>query len=61
MKDMYRKALEMGNSLHRGPTGNLEGGSFTVDFERQMKGGSGNTASLSMQALQWEPGEGVLY
>jgi hypothetical protein len=28
----------MGISLHRGPAGNLEVGSFTRDFERWMKG-----------------------
>ena len=30
-------ALEMGISLNRTPMGNLEGGSFTRDFERWMK------------------------
>jgi len=31
-------ALVMALSFHRGPTGNLEGGSFTGDFERWVKG-----------------------
>jgi len=31
--------------------GNLGGGSFTGDFERGMKEGSGNEASLSLGAL----------
>ena len=35
--------------------GNLEGGSFTRDFERWMKEGSGNRASLFMGALLGEP------
>jgi hypothetical protein len=39
---MHRKALKMGNSLHRGPTGNLEGDSFTVDDEGYVQEGSGN-------------------
>jgi len=51
---MYEKALETGNSLHRAPplkeTG---GGSFTGPFERQMKEGSGNGASLIK--LIWAP------
>jgi hypothetical protein len=34
---------------------NLEGGSFTRGFERQMEG-SGNRVSLSMGALRREPG-----
>jgi len=45
------KALEMGTSLHRGPAGNLEGGSFTRDFVRWMKEGSRDEASLSKGAL----------
>jgi len=32
LKDMYRKALEMGNSLYRGHVGEPRRGSFTVDF-----------------------------
>ena len=39
----------MGISLYRGPftvEGNLEGGSYTGDFERCMKEGSMNGASL---------------
>jgi len=36
----------MGISFHRGPSGTPGGGSFTRDFERQMKEVSGNGASL---------------
>jgi hypothetical protein len=39
------------------PLGNLEGGSFTGDYERQMKEGSGNGASLSTGDLRGEPRE----
>ena len=49
--------------LYRGTTklwissfmGNLEVGSITRDFERQMKEGSGNEATLSVGALWGEP------
>jgi len=44
----YEKALEMGITLHRGPTGKPGGGSLTRDLERQMKEVSGNGASLSV-------------
>jgi len=45
-------------SLHRGTVGgNMEGGCFAGDFERQVKEGSGNGASLSMGALLGEPEE----
>jgi len=42
VRDMQRKALETGNSIHRGPTGEPEGGggSFIGDFERQQHLGS---------------------
>jgi len=41
------------------PIGNLEGGSFTGKFERQMKKGSGYGPSLSMEAKgYWREGEG---
>jgi hypothetical protein len=48
LRDMQEKALEMGISLHK----SLTGGSFIQDFERQVKEGSGNGASL------WEFCEG---
>jgi len=51
---MQKKALEIGVSLHRGPTGNPGGGFITRDFEIWTKVGSGNRASLSL----WEPCEG---
>ena len=35
------------------------GGLFTGDSERQLKEGSGNIASLSMEALLGEPGGGA--
>jgi len=41
----------MGISLHRGPVGQAGVGLFTRDFERQMKEGSRNGASLSVGAL----------
>jgi len=42
----------MGISLRTSPVGEQGGGgSFTWDFERQMKEGSGNGASLSVEAL----------
>jgi len=46
-----RKALEMGISPIGASLGNLEGGSFTRDFKRQMKEGSGNGASFPVGAL----------
>jgi hypothetical protein len=42
------KALETEISLYRGPVGELGMGSFTGDFERRMKEGSGKGASLSV-------------
>ena len=48
-----QKALETGNTLHRGPVGEIGGGSFSGTFKRQMKGGSGNEASLIK--LFWAP------
>jgi len=49
--DVWKKALESGISLHMGPSGEPGVGSFTMDFERQMKEGSGNGAFLSVGAL----------
>jgi hypothetical protein len=49
LKDMLKKALETGNSLHKEPGGGL----FSRTFERQMKEGSGNRASLIN--LIWAP------
>jgi len=40
----------------RFPSGNLKGGLFTGDFERQVKEGSRNGAPLSTGALRGEPG-----
>jgi hypothetical protein len=46
-----------GHLSPQGPRwGNLEGGFFTRDFERQVKEGSGDGASLSVGALRGEPG-----
>ena len=45
-----KKALETGICLHRGPTGNLKGGSFTRDFERWTKE-TLEVESLSVRAL----------
>jgi hypothetical protein len=45
---MQWKALEIGNSLHRGPAGELEGVSFTRTHERQIKEGSRKGTSLSL-------------
>jgi len=50
LRDMQKKALETGSSLHRGPLGNLKGAHFTRELERQMEG-SGDRMSLSMGAL----------
>jgi len=47
----------MGISLHRGPLENLEGRGFIYpELFRNLKVGSGNTASLPV----WEPCEGNL-
>ena len=49
--DMLKKALKMGISLHRSPAGELgAGGSFTRDYERCLKEGSGNGASLNYRS-----------
>ena len=56
MKVTYRKALEMGISLHWGPAGDPWGCSLTGDSERWMEEGSGNTASFSVGALWGKPG-----
>jgi hypothetical protein len=49
-RDIEKKALETGNSLHRGPRWGTwrggGGGSFTGTLEGQMKESSGNGASL---------------
>jgi len=59
---MCRRRLEIGISLHRGPIGEPGvGGPFTRNFERYLKEGSGNGASLSVEALSGEPGGGLLY
>jgi hypothetical protein len=41
------------------PLGNLEGGSYTGDFERRMKESSRNEASLSDGTLLGQPGGGA--
>jgi len=43
-----KKSLEMGISLHRGPIKELGCGSSTRDFERPIKEGCGNGASLTV-------------
>jgi hypothetical protein len=49
-----------GSSLHGGPVGGTwRGDFFTGDFERQVKEGSGDGASLSVRALRGEPGRGA--
>jgi hypothetical protein len=48
-----KKAIETGNSFHRGPRWGAWRGSFTGTFERQMKEGSGNGTSLIK--LIWAP------
>jgi hypothetical protein len=48
--------LEVALSLHTSLFGNLERGSFSRDFERQAKEGSGNSASTCVGALKREPG-----
>jgi hypothetical protein len=50
---MFKGRLWRRASLFIGdPLGNLEGGSFTWDFERWIKEGSGNGTSLSVGALR---------
>jgi hypothetical protein len=61
LKDMYRKAQETVIFLSRSPAGEPEGDQFSRDFERWMKVGSGNRASLSMAAFSGEPGGWLLY
>jgi hypothetical protein len=57
---MYKKALVTGISFHGGPVGGTWRGDFlTGDFERQVKEGSGDGASLSVGALRGEPGRGA--
>ena len=55
LKDMYRKALEMGSSLHRGHVGEQGGGSFTVDLSDGRRR-SLVTERLSVAALLGESG-----
>jgi len=48
-----KKALETGNSLHRGPVGeNGRGGAFTGDSEKQLEKGSLNAASLYWSSIR---------
>ena len=53
LKDIQRRALEIGISLLRGHVGERGVGSFTRTFERPMKEGSGDVASLIK--LIWAP------
>jgi hypothetical protein len=53
LKDMYKKVMVPGISLYGGT---WKGDFFTGDFERQVKEGSGNGASLSVGALRGETG-----
>jgi hypothetical protein len=43
---MLKMTLETGNALHRGPVGELGGGSFTRTFQKQLKEAPGNGAFL---------------
>jgi hypothetical protein len=57
LKDIKRKSLDMGISLHRGPNGEPGGEVHLLGTSRDRKEGSGNTASLSLYgALQGNPG-----
>ena len=58
---MQSKALKTGISLHRGPFREPRGCSLTRDFEKQIKEGSGNGASLSVGALWGNLEGGLLY
>jgi len=50
-RDICKRKLWKRAYLSRGdPSGNLKGDCFTGDFERQVEDGSGNGASLSMEA-----------
>jgi len=48
LNDIYRKALERGISLHRGPSEETEGGFIYGRLRETVKEGSGNGAFLSM-------------
>ena len=48
LKDIKRKSLDMGISLHRGPNGEPGGEVHLLGTSRDRKEGSGNTASLSL-------------
>ena len=48
-KDMYRKVRETGIPLNRSPLGNLEGDSFSRDFDRWIR-----WAPETEQLLLWE-------
>jgi hypothetical protein len=54
LKGMKRRLWRRASLSIGVPLGNLEGGSFTRDFKRYMKEGSGNGVSLSL----WELYEG---
>jgi hypothetical protein len=48
LRDMYSRPWWWASLSVGAPIGNLEGGSFTGDFERQVEEGSGNGASVSV-------------
>jgi hypothetical protein len=54
-------ALVTGISLLGALIGDLEGASFTGDFERQVEEGSGREQLALIGALRGEPGEGFLF
>jgi hypothetical protein len=59
-KEIWKRRLWKGAPLSiRASSGNVEGCSFTGDFERQVKEGSGDGASRSVGALRGEPGRGA--
>ena len=62
LRDGWRRALTRGISLSTGaPLGNLEGGSFTRDFQRWMKESS-DKGHLSLHGgPAGEPGRGFIY
>jgi hypothetical protein len=48
LKDIKRKSMDMGISLHRGPNGEPGGEVHLLGTSRDRKEGSGNTASLPL-------------
>jgi hypothetical protein len=62
---MFKKAsgtgISIGAPLHLRRTWNLEGGSYIGDFERRMKEGSSNRASISEGLHEGDLEGGFLY